>query len=242
MSNPNPTPAPVTYGAIDLSGLADKPKRPTNNAGDIHVVVDATSAEWQSLAELSHRVPVVLSFWSENDAASVELDAILQDVASSHQGRILLARVNADAEVQIAQAFQIQSTPVVFALIKGRPLPLFQGVVTRSEIDAVMTQLLQACQQAGVTGTIEPQPADNGESVEPPEEYALALAARQAGDTSSEIVEWKKVLTNFPADNVAKQNLAEAQMRLRLSEANADTQDPLLEADYAFAQGNVEKC
>ena len=68
------------------------------------------------------------------------------------RGRWLLARIDAEANPQIAQAFQAQSVPTVVAVLAGQPLPLFQGAYPRDQVRAVLDQVLAAAEANGITG------------------------------------------------------------------------------------------
>jgi hypothetical protein len=69
-----------------------------------------------------------------------------------------LAKVDVDAQQQIAAAFQVQSIPSVFAVLAGRPIPLFQGALAEPQIRAYLEELLRVAAENGVTGFL-PDPA-----------------------------------------------------------------------------------
>ncbi|OKL50152.1 co-chaperone YbbN [Boudabousia marimammalium] len=236
---------PSTYGAIDLSKISGGNNPPTSSPAtpgtEYRVVVDAKVAEWPQLSELSTQVPVVVEFLSAEDQDSAQLAPLLQEAVEAQQGRILLARVDAQVETQLVQAFQVSRTPAVYALVNGRPLPMFEGIVTRTVINQVLTQLLEVSKQAGITGVLDPVPVvDESGTPEAPAEYQAALEARERGAAEEEAAAWKKVLAQYPADKIAQQNLAEAQMRARLQKLDAEKLSSLDEADLLFARGEVE--
>jgi len=63
-----------------------------------------------------------------------------------------------DAEQQIAAAFQVKYIPSVFAVLAGRPLPLFQGALAEPQVRAYFEELLRVAAENGVTGFL-PDPA-----------------------------------------------------------------------------------
>ena len=51
--------------------------------------------------------------------------------------------VDVDVAPQIAQAMQVESIPLVVAVIDGRPAPLFQDAVGIDEMRTALTQVMQ---------------------------------------------------------------------------------------------------
>ena len=126
-------------GAIDLSALAkpagSAPSAPGATGDGASSVVDVTEQTFQTVAlEGSMQHLVVLSLWSPRAAQSAEFNAVLARVTDSYGGAILLAQVDVDANAQIAQALQAQGVPLVVGLVKGQPVPLFQGTADEADV------------------------------------------------------------------------------------------------------------
>ena len=101
----------------------------------------------------------------------------------------MLAKVDVDAEQQIAAAFQVQSIPSVFAVIKGQPIPLFQGAYPEAQIRQILDELVRVAAEQGVDGTVTdeaPEAAEEEAAVdpEPPADprFEAAYDAIEAGD------------------------------------------------------------
>lgn len=97
----------------------------------------------------SMAVPVVLELWATWCEPCKQLSPILEALADEHDGRWVLAKVDVEAETQIAQAFQVQAVPSVFAIVQGQPIPLFQGAHPEAQVRQVIDQLLQVAATAG---------------------------------------------------------------------------------------------
>ena len=59
--------------------------------------------------------------------------------------------MDVDAEQAIAQTFQVQSVPSVIAIIKGQPVPLFQGAMPEPQLRQVMDELIKVAAENGVS-------------------------------------------------------------------------------------------
>lgn len=211
------------YGAVDLGALAaareaqaQAEQRAAARAADpdaLPVVIDTTDATFQTdVMELSTRVPVVLDLWATWCQPCKTLSPILERLADEYAGRWVLAKVDVDANPAIAQAFQVQSIPSVFAVVGGRPLPLFQGALPEQQVRAYLEELLKVAAANGVAGTVggpaAGAPGDAG--AEPPADPRMEAAydAIEAGDWAAARAAYQQILDQTPADPVAKAGLA----------------------------------
>lgn len=164
-------------GAVDLSSLRNRPASPAEGApapGLPDVVVDATDETFGQILELSRTVPVVVDLWAEWCGPCKQLSPIIEKVTRELGGRVLLAKVDVDANPQLAQSFRAQSIPMVVALIAGQPVPMFTGAVPEQQVRDVFAQLLQVAAQNGVTGSLSV--GEEGADPEPPVEPELPAA------------------------------------------------------------------
>ena len=84
------------------------------------LVLDVTDATFGQVLELSRTVPIVVDLWAEWCGPCKQLSPILEKVVLELGGRLVLAKVDVDANPQLAQGFRAQSIPMVVALV-GRP-------------------------------------------------------------------------------------------------------------------------
>lgn len=100
-------------------------------------VLDLTKENIQQVVDASMQQVVVLTFWSQQSPESMTLVQILEQMASAQAGRFVLAKVNCDAELEIANYFQIQSVPTTLLLRDGKPIDGFAGIQEPAQIEAM---------------------------------------------------------------------------------------------------------
>nr|WP_208382662.1 tetratricopeptide repeat protein [Microbacterium ulmi] len=220
-------------GAVDLSSLRNRPVQtattaaPTASSGAApSLVFDATDETFGQVLELSRTVPVVVDLWAEWCGPCKQLSPILERVVIELGGRLVLAKVDVDANPQLAQGFRAQSIPMVVALVAGQPVPLFTGAVPEQQVREVFAQLLQLAAQHGVTGTIAVDGDGDGEAeadgTEPPLPplHAEAFDAIEAGDYARAAAAYEKALAENPRDAEARAGLGQVRLLARVQDAD----------------------
>lgn len=212
-------------GAIDLSAL----KQPATPAGGPAVagavVVNVTEQNFQQIAiEASLQYVVVLSLWSARAPQSGVFNQTLAQVTESYGGQILLAQVDVDSNPAIAQAVGAQGVPFVLGLVKGQPVPLFQGTKDEAEVRALFEELIRVGANNGVTGRVPGAPgaAEEPVPVDDPR-FAQADEAFAAGDFATAITEYEKLAAQHPADVEIIERLAGVKLLDRTKDADLQT-------------------
>lgn len=252
-------------GAIDLSGLrkpepalgAAAPGQPTPpEAGSSTFSVPAlvamgTEANLKNFLTISNSVPVVIDFFATWSEQSKELSPKLEKLVVAQKGRILLVRIDIEAEPKLAQAFQVNTAPTVVAVMKGQPVELFNGDQSMDSIVAVFSRLLEVAGENGMTGSVTvadgAQPVAEPEPTLPPRHLA-AFDAIDAGNYAEAIAQYEAALLESPADSLAKAGLAQAKLLLRtdgidfeqvLGSTPTDLAGTLMKADACVAVGHA---
>lgn len=239
-------------GAVDLGALATARQNQQRASAALAsapagVVIDVTTESFQAdVIDRSMTVPVVLDLWAEWCGPCKTLSPILERLAAEYGGSWVLAKVDVDAEQQIAAAFQVQSIPSVFAVVKGQPIPLFQGAYPEPQIRQVLDELLKVAAEQGVSGSVGDVPheavAEAPETPEPPLDprFEAAYDAIEAGDWTAAQEAYRSVLASDPADADAAAGLALVGLYERTTAAEEpvapapdDLEANLLVADYA---------
>ncbi len=240
-----------TQGAVDLGALAAarenqaKAEKALANAPE-GIVRAVTMENFEvDVVNLSMTVPVVVNLHSDRSPASAQLTPLLEKLTAEFGGQFVLALVNVDTDAQIAQAFQVQAIPTVVAVLKGQPVPLFEGAQPEAQIREVLTEVLRVAAENGITGGLD---ADAPESAEPVEEpvdprFEAAFDAIEAADWDAAEQAYRTVLDTSPADTEAQAGLAMVGLYKRTDgkDAPADPQgidERMLAADFAALEAD----
>ncbi|PIW59158.1 tetratricopeptide repeat protein [Shewanella sp. CG12_big_fil_rev_8_21_14_0_65_47_15] len=105
-------------------------------------ILDLTKDNIQQVVDASMQQIVVLAFWAQPQAQSVALVQMLEQLALQHAGRFVLAKVNCEAELEIANYFRIQSLPTTLVLDKGQPIDGFAGMQEAVQLSAMLEKYL----------------------------------------------------------------------------------------------------
>ncbi|WP_347107806.1 tetratricopeptide repeat protein [Paenarthrobacter sp. S56] len=192
--------------------------------------VDATESNFQDLVQLSAQIPVLFVLWSHYAAESSGVLDAAQRVVESYGGRLVLAAADVDTFPQLAQAFQVQAVPTAVAVVKGQPVPLFQGPADDAQIRSLVEELLQVAAANGVTGSIgDAAQAGEAEPAPLPPLHQAAIDAIEAGDYAGAAAAYKQALLEQPADSDAKAGLAQVELMSRLEKLTAPEAEGLRE-------------
>jgi putative thioredoxin len=217
MSQPSFNP----YGAVDLSSLAAPAPAPGGTDGPASgsgVVVDVTEADFQAkVIDISMTVPVVIDFWADWCGPCKQLSPVLERLAHSAGGSWVLAKIDLDANPRLGQAFQVQSIPAIFAVVKGQPIPLFQGALPEAEVRRFLDELLRVAAENGVDGKVAVGEVAEEPVEEPAEDprYDEAYDAIERGDLDAAAAAYQSLLDQTPADADARAGLGQVELLRR---------------------------
>ncbi|WP_426978582.1 co-chaperone YbbN [Pseudarthrobacter sp. O4] len=191
--------------------------------------VDVTEANFQELVELSAQVPVVIALWAPYSPGSGQLVDDLAQIVDSYDGQLVLGAADIEAFPQLAQAFQVQAVPTAVAVVKGQPVPLFQGGAEEQQIRSLLDELLKVAAANGVSGRIGAggPGADEAEAPPLPPLHQEAFDAIEARDYATAAAAYRQALLEMPADAEAKAGLAQVELMGRLQPLSAADTDAL---------------
>lgn len=230
-------------GALDLSALKPAPagQRPgapgpaTGGAAPAGswVLDQASQGDLQQLIQLSSRVPVLIHLAAPSNPVSPQLDDLLAPAVDARGGRLILARVDTEADPQVLAVFGLAAGPAVVAVLAGQPVPVLNQPVPREQLDQLLDELLAAAEQNGVSGTVPPlappradaQGADGGQEPAAPALPPLHQEAQDAlddGRYADAQDAYRRALAENPADADAAVGLSRAGLLARTAAMDAD--------------------
>jgi putative thioredoxin len=211
-------------------------------------VAQGNETNLRNFIDISNELPVIIEFhagWSEQSKA---LTAKLARLVNTFAGRVLLLQFDLDSNVNVAKAFKVASAPTVLALLRGQPVPLFEGDQPEENIQVVFERVLEIAAENGMSGVISVEES-TGEQLPPtlPPRHQAAYDAIDAGNYSEAVAQYEAALSENPADSLASAGLAQANLLIRtsgidfekvLGSTPANAEETMLKADACMAVGH----
>jgi putative thioredoxin len=268
------------HGAIDLGArqaaaqrrqrAAEAPASGGQPGGHDGLIIEVTDETFNAdVVTRSATVPVILDLWAEWCGPCKQLGPILEKLAVEANGAFVLAKVDVDANPQLSAALQVQSIPMVVAIVAGQVADGFLGALPEAQVRDWLGQVMQVAEQLGL------RPADgarltdakDGEQAEqarmpgypdglagagPDAVFAEAQEAMERGDMDAAAAAFEKVLAADPGDPVATMGLGQVSLIRRVEsydqasarrDADERPGDALAQArvaDIDLAMGRIE--
>lgn len=107
------------------------------------MAIDVQDATFQTeVIEKSMTTPVIIDLWAQWCGPCKTLGPILEKLTDATNGKVILAKVDVDSCPQIAQAFQVQSIPAVYAMKDGKIVDGFVGAQSEHVVEQFIKNLL----------------------------------------------------------------------------------------------------
>src|SRR5581483_579146 len=105
--------------------------------------MDVSEINFQSaVIERSRSVPVVVDFWAEWCGPCRQLGPVLERAVAARAGKVELAKLDVDANPNLARTYGIQSIPAVKAFREGSVVAEFIGAQPPAAVESFLDSLL----------------------------------------------------------------------------------------------------
>ncbi|MET0256356.1 MAG: thioredoxin [Luteibacter sp.] len=209
-------------------------------------VFDATTAGFETdVIQASLETPILVDLWAEWCGPCKSLGPILEKLAAEFNGAFRLAKIDVDAEQQLAAMFGVRSIPTVILISGGQVVDGFAGALPEGQIREFLTKHgVQAAEAANdeVADVAPPETAEEAinrlqQSIAAEPDRAelkldLALALMRAGRVEPAQAELDALPANLATDTRA------VRLRSQLELARALEGAPSLEALRARVQAS----
>ena len=146
----------------------------------------------QEVLRASMETPVLVDFWAPWCGPCKSLGPVLEKIEEEYGGRFVLAKVDTEAEPQLAQAFGIRSIPTVILVKGGQPVDGFAGALPEGQVKEFLDKHL---------------PSEEAVQAEQNKQEAAELA--KSGDADAALLRLEETLTTNPNDEKARAQYVE---------------------------------
>jgi putative thioredoxin len=182
-------------------------------------IFDATESDFQTtVVERSKELPVLVDFWAAWCAPCRTLGPMLEQAVTNTTGKVLLAKVDVDANQSLARDYGIRGIPAVKAFRGRHVVDEFVGALPQAAVEQFVErfvpseadELVAAGDESSLRRALELEPRRSDAAT------ALARMLLECGDAEGALELVEPLVGDFIAEGLA------ARARLELSPADSN--------------------
>jgi putative thioredoxin len=201
------------------------------------VIFDVDEQQFEArVIERSREVPVIVDFWAEWCGPCRTLGPALEDAVGKHGDDVDLAKLDVDANQQLAAAFGIRGIPAVKAFRDGHVVDEFTGAIPRPKVEQFVESLVpsEADRLAGAEDEESLRRALDADPTHAEAARKLGRLLLRQGEADEATAILERVAGDFEADGLA------ARARLVAADGATSAEAELAQAFDAWDTGDHE--
>ena len=93
-----------------------------------------TDAFEEQVIQASHHQPVLVDFWADWCSPCLMIAPVLAKVIPEYEGRVMLAKVDADENMKLAGRYKLRGFPTIIMFVNGEEVARFGGAKPAPEV------------------------------------------------------------------------------------------------------------
>ena len=104
-------------------------------------VIELTEVNFDEVV-MGSDIPVIVDFWAEWCGPCKMINPLIEELASTYKGRIIVGKVNVDEQKELVAKYGVKTVPTVYFVKDGEPKERFTGSESKENYVEVIEELL----------------------------------------------------------------------------------------------------